>query len=226
MKRLLLALSFGVMIGCASEPSLQTGPNAETSFDGLVKIDNTVFKEAWMDPDTDLTKYSKVMLADTNFEFRAVKKTAASSSIRTSTQEFSIDDNARQKLIATVREVFTEEVGKSQHFTLTDVAGPEVLIVHSKILDIVSSVPPDMIGRGEIYLKELGSATLVLELADSLSGETLVRASERSKIETQNKNAGVTFAMQSNSATNWADVKRWSRRWAGKFTRGLDSFKQ
>lgn len=216
-----------LLVACASEPVLQAGASAETSFDGLVRVDNSNFKDAWLDPDTDISQYTKIMLADSSFEFRAVKKSSSSSFISNSTTtEFSIDEKARQKLITMVNEVFTEEVAKSEHFTITDQAGPDVLIVRGKILDIVSNTPPEPLGRNEIYLRELGSATLVLELVDSLSGETLARASERSSIDTQNKNSDFKFATQSNTVTNWNDVKRWARRWASKFTRGLDSFYQ
>lgn len=225
MKQLLAILVLVTLVGCAATSSLPADTNTQTSFDGLVKINNSDFKDAWLDPDTDISRYTKVMLVDTNFEFRAVKHASSSRFYTGSTNtEFSIDEKARQQLIAIVNEVFTEELAKSQHFALTDKAGPDVLIVRGKILDIVSNVPPEPFGRGDIYLRELGSAKLVLELADSLSGETLARASERSSIDTQNKTSDFRFATKSNAVTNWNDVTRWARRWASKFTRGLDSF--
>lgn len=226
MKQLILILCVSMLVACASKPTLQTGVGAETSYDGLVRIDNSNFKDAWMDPDTDISQYSKIMLADISFEFRAVKKSSSAYLSSSISNEFSIDEQAREKLIATVNAVFTEEVAKSQHFAITDKAGPDVLIVRGKILDIVSNIPPEPIGRNDIYLRELGSATLVLELADSLSGETLARASERSTVDTHNKATDFRFATQSNPVTNWSDVKRWARRWSSKFTNGLDSFYQ
>ena len=39
MNKLLAFVALIVVAGCASEPSVQSGPNAETTFDGLVRID-------------------------------------------------------------------------------------------------------------------------------------------------------------------------------------------
>ena len=56
MNKLVVFLATIVIAGCATEPSIQTGPNAETTFDGLVRIDNARFAGAWIDPDVDVTR--------------------------------------------------------------------------------------------------------------------------------------------------------------------------
>jgi len=82
-------------------------------------------------------------------------------------------------------------------------------------------VPPDIVGRGEIWLSDLGEATLVIQLADSLSGEVIYRAVERRAIQP----AGGQMAL-SNSASTWGEVRRWARRWAVRLRDGLDSIHQ
>ena len=124
----------------------------------------------------------------------------------------------KQKLIDTVGEVFVEELQKSEHFEIVDEAGPDVLIIVGVLHDIVSRVPPDMIGRGDIYLSSVGEATLIIELRDSLSGETIYRAVDRRAAE----RAGGT-AVRSSSVTTWSEVRRMARRWATRLTQGLDS---
>ena len=67
------------LAGCAAkESSIQTGPDAEVTFDGLHKVDNSAFKNAWADPDIDFSRYSKFIAGGAVFEFRAVKKSNAS----------------------------------------------------------------------------------------------------------------------------------------------------
>jgi hypothetical protein len=207
------------LAACATpEPTIQQGPDAETSFDGLVAIDNSAFSRAWIDPEVDLKSYNKVILGPAEFEFRAVKKRSGRSTLsRSNEREFWIDDKNRQKLIDTVTAVFDEELANSKHFTITDTPGPDVLILTGALLDIVTRVPPELVGRGEIYLESVGEGTLVLELADSLSGETIYRAADRRRIERPGREM-----MEANRVTTWAEVRRWARRWAERLVEGLD----
>jgi hypothetical protein len=218
MKKILLLAGALLSFGCASEPSLQTGPDAEYTFDGLVRIDNARFSRAWIDPDVDLKRYNKIMLADAEFEFRAVKNAPRATISTTNTREFYISDANKQKLIDTVTAVFAEELQKSKSFTITDTADAETLLIVGGLLDIVSRVPPDQIGAGGIYLSSLGEATLVLEARDALSGETLYRATDRRRVEPVGREM-----MLSNSVTNYTEVRRWAKRWASRLREGLDS---
>lgn len=219
----LVAIAAAVLItGCASqEPAVQTGPNAETTFDGLVRIDHSRFAAAWIDPDIDLTQYSKIIPGGAAFEFRNVQKVSASVARRSNENEFWISDSNRQRLIDTVSDVFTEELQRSEHFTLVEEAGPDTLIITGALHDIVSRVPPEDAGRSEIWLRSVGEATLIIELRDSLSNEVIYRAVERRAAE----NVGGQM-IRANTATTWAEVRRWARRWAVRLRDGLDSIHQ
>ena len=218
MNKLAVFAAVALVAGCAAEPSIQEGPNAETTFDGLVRIDNARFAGAWIDPDVDLTQYTKIIPGGAVFEFRSVQKMSASAARRSNETEFWISDSGRQRLIDTVSEVFTEELQKSKHFTVTDEAGPDALIITGALHDIVSQVPPEDVGRSEIWLRSMGEATLVIELRDSLSNEVIYRAVERRAVE----NVGNQM-IRANTATSWAEVRRWARRWAVRLREGLDS---
>jgi len=211
---LLLATAV-ILSGCASKPpTFQEGPDAEVSFDGLIRVDNTAFKKVWADPDADLSIYTKIIPIKAEIEFRAVKD----SSRRSSKTEFPIDENDRIKVIDTIAQVLNEEIGDNKRFTITDKPASDTLILAVSLLDIVSNVPPELIGRGEIFLSRVGEITIVLELKDSQSGETLLRAAERGAVEPAG-NRG----MRSNSATNMNELRRLARRWGTKITAGLES---
>lgn len=219
MKKFTLLCIAAMSVACTQTPSIDTSPEAELTFDGLAPISNSRFANAWIDPDVDLAGYDKIMAGGAEFEFRAVKRSSGSSSMRRGSEtEFWISDENRQRLIETVSEVFVEELQKSEHFEIVDKAGPDVLIIVGILHDIVSRVPPDMIGRGDIFLSSVGEATLIIELRDSLSGETIYRAIDRRAAE---RTGG--SAMRSSSVTTWSEVRRMARRWATRLTQGLDS---
>jgi hypothetical protein len=219
MKKVVSIVTIVLLVGCAPAPSIQQGPDAELTFDGLVRIDHSRFGNAWIDPDVDLSKYNKFMAGGAEFEFRAVKKSnSATMTQRANETEFWISDENKQELIEIVSEAFRKELQKSEHFTLTDAPGPDVLMIVGGLHDIVSRVPPDMIGRGDIYLSSVGEATLVLEARDSLSGETIYRAVDRRAAE----RAGGQM-MLSNTVTTKSEVRRLAQRWAIRLREGLDS---
>ncbi len=189
-----------------------------TTFDGLVRIDHSRFAAAWIDPDIDLTQYDKILPGGAAFEFRSVQKMSATQARRSNEREFWISDSNKQRLIDTVSEVFSEELQRSEHFTVTDEPGADTLVITGALHDIVSRVPPEDVGRSEIWLSSVGEATLIIELRDSLSNEVIYRAVERRSAESP----GGTM-IRANTATTWAEVRRWARRWAVRLREGLDS---
>ena len=98
MNKLVAIAAVIFIAGCATEPSIQSGPNAETTFDGLVRIDNARFAGAWIDPDVDLKQYSKIIPGGAEFEFRSVQKMSASAARRANEREFWISDSDKQAL--------------------------------------------------------------------------------------------------------------------------------
>ncbi len=218
MKKIILIFVSLFVAGCSSAPpTIQEGPNAEVSFDGLHLVDNSVFGTAWADPDIDFSRYSKFMPGGAFFEYRAVKNTG-SSRARSSQSEFYIDDAAREKLKELTSEIFAEELAQSTRFTQSDVRGQDTLIIRGGLLDIVSNVPPQRSSRGDVFLSQVGEITLVLEIADSMSDEVIFRAIERRALQ-----QGGGMAIRANTVTTTAEVRRVLRRWATRLREGLDS---
>jgi hypothetical protein len=219
MKIYSFAMLAMIFAGCSSAPpTIQTGENAEVSFDGLHKIDNARFASAWADPAIDFSRYSKVIPGGAEFQFRAVKKTSGTMRARSSDTEFWISDADRERLVEETSAIFAEELANSAHFEVTDTRGDDVIIVRGAMHDIVSNVPPDLIGRGEIYLSSVGEVTIVVEVIDSMSNKVIFRGAERRAAD----RAG-GMATRSNSVNTWAEVRRLMRRWASTLREGLDS---
>ena len=218
MKKILLAMSVVAIAGCSSAPpTIQQGPNAEVTYDGLHAIDNSIFKLAWADPDIDFSKYDQIIAGGAFLEFRAVRKISSTQAMSTS-GEFYIDEKNRERLREEVSTIFREEMAKSTRFTMVEEPGPNVLVISGGLHDIVSNVPPEPVGRANIYISSVGEITLLLEAADSMSGEVIFRAAERRIAE-----RGSGQAMLSNTVSNWAEIRRLLRRWATTLREGLDS---
>ena len=222
--RLITALIFGfVLAGCqTAPPTVQTGPDAEQSFDGLNVVDNSRADLAWARPDFSLDGYTKIWPVSAGVEYRPVKNRGRSTMDRSRGGPYFIDDKARGKFETLVGEIFKEELQKVERFEVVDGPGPDVLMVRGALLDVTSMVPPDLTGaRSSIYLRNIGDATLVLELRDSETGTILARSADRRAAES----IGDTFR-QANSVTTAVEVKRLIRYWATRLREGLDGFAQ
>ncbi len=200
-------LAMAALVGfeaSAKQPQLGSGE----SFDGLREVKNATADRAWIRADLDLTGYTKILPINLGVEYRPVK--------RGSRSEFPVPAEAREKFEALITEIVQEELAKSERYTITDQPGPDTLIVVGGLLDVVSKVPPEPIGRGEIYLSEVGQATLVLERRDSETNTILVRVLDR---RAARRAGGGTW---SNTVTNTAEVRRLIRRWATLLRKRLD----
>ncbi|WP_101757197.1 DUF3313 family protein [Oceanicoccus sp. KOV_DT_Chl] len=203
-----------ILSACSMPAALQTGADAEVSYDGLTKVDHTVLDDVWMRADADLSQYDQVIFQTAEVSYKPVRSV---SSIRSDQSEFPMDDKQKERFLSIATESFTSGLAKSEKFTVASAAGPNVLLIKSKLQDVVSNVPPRSVGRTEIFVSEVGSATLVLELYDSQSGTILARAIDKGKAE------GPQNLMRANSITSWREVKQMTDSWAAKLRRSLDS---
>lgn len=215
MKNLLIVSLFAVlgMNGVAYAESDAGIP------EGLEPRKGGVFKETWIAPEADFTRYTKILLVPMEYEFRDVRGGMTTTSIRRGSQtEFPIAEKDREKLKETIGRIFIERLAGAQHFEIVDEPGPDVLLLASGLYDIVSRVPPEPPGRGNVYIASVGEATLKLEAFDSTTLAPLYLATEQRKVERPGRNV-----MASNSVSNWAEIRRWAERWATRLSDGLES---
>ena len=222
--RLITVLTLGfTLTGCETvPPTIQTGPDAELSFDGLHAVDNSQADAAWARPDFNLDGYKKIWPVGLGVEYRQARNRGSSSMVRSQGGPYFIDDKARGQFEELVNEIFKEELQKVERYELVDGPGPDVLMIRGGLLNVTSMVPPEPAGsRSIVYLSNIGDATLVLELRDSETGTILARSVDRRAAET----IGGTF-QRSNSVINSAEVRRLIRFWATRLREGLDGFAQ
>ena len=212
-----LALVAVVAGGCASKPpEIDTSPGAETTFDGLHRVSNARADEAWARPGLDLSGYTKIMLENAGIEYRPGGR---SSLARSRGGPYEVTEAQKEWLQTIVTKEFREELARSEHFTIVDQPGPDVLLVRGGLLDVISNVPPEPVGLTDIYLTSVGEATLVVELRDSITNAILARARDRRAAE----RAGGTL-FESDRATNTTEVRRLAQTWASLLRTRLDEY--
>ncbi len=221
--RIMVLAIAGLSVACTTAPpTIQTGPDAEVTFDGLHRVDNSQADLAWARPDFDISGYTKIMLVGAGIEYAPAKNRGRTTAERSRPGPYFIDDDARARFEALVRETFLDEIQKIENFEIVTEPGPDVMMIRGGLLDVESYVPQDPMestGRGGIYLSSVGQATLVLELRDSETGAILARSIDRRAAE---QPGGMMF--QSNRVTNAAEVRRLIRFWARRLREGLDGF--
>jgi hypothetical protein len=210
------------VVGCSSTPQFQTGPDAEVTHDGLTRIDRTVMDAVWARTDLDLSGITRVRFHNLGVEYRNVdgpySGRAGTGSIRTrsNSSEFQLDQATRELFEEEIGAAFREELERSTVFTLTDEAGPDVLDVHIGLLDVVSRVPPESVGRSRVFIDRVGEATVVLEVRDSVGHAVLARAVDRRAAESMTM-------FESTPPRNRAEVRRLGRRWGQIIRDGLEA---
>jgi hypothetical protein len=211
-----------IAAGCSSTPRFSDDPDAVTH-DGLTRLDRTVLDTVWARQDVDLSGISKVRFSGLGIQYRNVDGpysgragVGTNRSTASRANEFQLDADTRALFEEEITAAFMEEMGRSSVFEITDETGPDVIDVHVGLLDVVSRVPPETVGRSRIFIDSVGEATLVLEIRDSISNTVLVRAVDR--------RAAQNFTMQeSTRPRNRAEVRRLGRRWANIIRIGLES---
>ena len=181
------------------------------------------FRETWVNPDIDWTRFDSLYLWSGEFQYRDVgpARRNRSSLMNTRQREFGISEADRAKFEEVVSESFVQEIQKAKNFEIVDDPRTTSLIMRGALLDIISRVPPDTVGRSDIYLSSVGEATLVLELIDASTGEVAAVVAERRAFQSGTGQID-SFSMPTNNATIIADVRRWARRHASTLRRELE----
>ena len=216
----ILFLTLGLMWLGTAMAQEEGGSDASERWAHLEK-GKSGFKETWVAPDADFSQYNKLYLWEAEFQYRDVgpARRTRSTMMNTRQREFGISDADRAKFEEVVAEVFIKEIQRAKNFEISDEIGPNTLIMRGAVLDIISRAPPEFVGANEVYLSNVGEATLVLELIDAESGEPVAVVAERRAFQS---GGSIDMAMPTSNVTIIAEVRRWSRRAATKLRTELD----
>lgn len=211
-------------VASAAAPQIQTGQGAETTFDGLARVDNTIMDAVWVRPDIDLRGFRKVLFVPVGVSYRDVEPSDPTTALRRSTRsrttelrEFRLDEETKALFEAEIGAAFSEEVAASEAYEVVDEAGPDVLQIGVALLDVVSRVPPQAATQPRVYIESVGEASLVLEIRGSMSNSVYLRAVDRRAAARQSE------MIESNRVTNASEIRRLGRRWGEIVRKGLET---
>jgi hypothetical protein len=181
--------------------------SVEVTPDGLHRVSSTVLPLAWKKSGVDFKRYKKIMFVPDGMTFKG--------RISDANSEFPISLERMRALNKMVLEVFTEELGKLQRYSLVDKAGADVLVVRGAMLDIVSHVAPTpATDDDENLARAIGEVTLIVELQDSMTGEFLARGLDRRE--------ALSAPTSTSPEDHAAQLRKAAHQWASELGRRLE----
>lgn len=162
------------------------------------RVPNTAVEYAYINQEADFSKYTKLMSGGLEIYYPE--------------GEESPDPADLERIRTYFRDAFVAALGDA--YEIVTEPGPDVLKVSAQVIDM------KMTSGGAVFdasgrLKDVvahGELTFLMEMSDSISGQVLARAGDKSSdISAEHEDAG------------WEDVQLAAEYWAGLFRNWLDN---
>ena len=160
----------------ATEASADDLPR--TTHDGLVLLEDSKVRAAYIKPGASLEPYSRLVLLDCYVAFTKDWQKEHNREAVGLGERVSDEDMARikERLAAEFRKVFSQELEEEGGYEIVDGVGPDVLILRPAIINL-NPVAPDVGAPGwsHTLVTSVGQMTLYLELYDGPTGDIIAR---------------------------------------------------
>ena len=214
---MITALSAGLALVCPAGLAADEPP-PEVTNDGLHLYKQTKERLAYVRPGATFTQYKRIAILEPYVEFSPdwVKNYNRDQRDPSRKIKDSDIDRAKTALQSDFKKIFTEELQQGGRYQVTDVGGPDVLVLRPALINIQVSAPDLMAaGRSATYVESAGAMTLYLELWDSASNTILARVTDASADPR-------SYGQRASSVTNRAAADRMMRSWADELRTRLD----
>ena len=208
--RTILAAAAGLVLlwyaaGTGAQPILATGADADVTEEGLHRVHPPNMEAAWVRPDLDLSRYTRILLMPTAVQFREGGERNYNARTRTGLTEFALGDDKKEWLRREWRRAVDAEFVQKQSYEIYDGVGSNVLVVQGFLVDVVSHIPPDTAGSNFTFVRDPWIANVVLELRDATTAELLARTIDRRYAEGF-MDAGTVWIRTEDLVERWAEV--------------------
>jgi hypothetical protein len=204
MQKLFTAILFCLVTGTV----LAQEESADASFDGLQRVEGARVGAAYIDPEADFSVFQRVAILDPHIAFRSNWQRDVN---RGRSRNISARDmeRIRADMQTVFRDVFTQRL-EAAGYQIVNEADYDVLVLRPAIIDLDIAAPDRaQAGRSRTYTATGGAATLYIQLLDSVSGDVIGRAIDRTVARTAGGQVSWT-----NRVTNLTDARRAMGRWA------------
>jgi hypothetical protein len=161
------------------------------------RVPNTAVEYAYINPEADFSRYTKLMSGGLEIYYPE--------------GEESPDPANLERIRSYFRDAFADAIGDA--YEIVTEPGPDVLKVSAQIVDMKIS-PGGAVFEPSGRLRDVvahGELTFLMEMSDSVTGQVLARAGDKSS----------DISAEKDDAT-WDDVQRAAEYWAGLFRNWLD----
>jgi Protein of unknown function (DUF3313) len=192
-------------------------PAPQTTKDGLVLKSQTSSRLVYLKPGASFSKYDRVAILDCFVDFQKGWQQNYNNTVDDPSNMVSDQKVQQMKawLAAEFKKVFIARLKKGG-YQVVDFGAPDVLILRPALLN-VQVTAPDIMSAGieATVVRSAGSATLYLELWDSVSRTLLGRVTDAE--------ADQSPAQQASAVTNAAAADFILKNWADDLVRHLDA---
>jgi hypothetical protein len=184
-------------------------------WDGLALRKSKTLDTVYVRPDVQFKAYKSVRLDPVTVAFD--KSWDPNRSSRGTSRLSDADiQRIRDELAKSFRQVFAERLGED-NYHLVEVDGDEVLRVQAALINVYINAPDTMsAGRSRTYVMEAGRMTVVMQLADSVTGQLLARVVDQKQASSYGR------LQWSSSVTNSAEARAAFTAWADALCKALD----
>jgi hypothetical protein len=191
--------------GSGAQPILAAGSDADVTEEGLHRVDPSLMEAAWVRPDLDLSRYTRILLMPTAVQFREVAEQRYNSRSSLRVTEFPLDDKEKEWLRGVWRRAVDARFAQEESYELYDGVESDVLVVQGFLVDVVSRIPPNAVGSNYTLVKDPWSVTVVLELRDATTAELLARTIDRRNAQGLLE-AGAVWMQTEDLVERWTQV--------------------
>jgi len=220
-KRLISVIAGFAAMTAATSWSAEEEPLG-VSFDGLTLIEHAEVDVTYVLPEADFSIYNRFMIMEPAVAFRRNWQRDVNRGVRSPAQQVSTRDMERIKsqMSELFLEVFTQELTNGG-FTIVEEPDEDVLILRPAIVNLDVTAPnTQTANRTQTFVANAGSASLFIELYDSLTGQILARA-----VDSRSARPSASFQWAS-SVTNRAEARNALRIWARTLVDSLNEVRQ
>lgn len=201
-------------------PALSDDPPV-VSPDGLHLVPDTKIGIVYVDPEADFFGYDSVKIDPAEVAFKKDWRRDQ----RRDRPRVHISDKDMENLRGDMSKIFGEAVtdvfDEQDSWHISDTAAENVLWFRPAVIDFDPTAPDIATpGMTRTFSSDAGSATLYLELHDSVTGDKLAWVMSGIEVD---PNGG--FMSMSNSVVNSQEARREVKRWATMLRNGLDEVK-
>ncbi len=162
------------------------------------RVPNTAVEYAYINQEADFSKYTRLMSGGLEIYYPEGEETP--------------DPANLERIRSYFRDAFASAIGDA--YEIVTEPGPDVLKVSAQIVDMKIS-PGGAVFEATGRLRDVvahGELTFLMEMSDSVTGQVLARAGDKSS----------DISADKDDAT-WDDVQRAAEYWAGLFRNWLDT---